>query len=224
MLRRAFYLAVALLAFGIGLFFVGRFYWQQDVPLEIEMRSVWEIKTSEDAPSLSVASGEERRICSRISKEDYFEPAISRWLKGKKIRAKPMSPPTDYQSCDIGYLASLMDVNQDGKKELMIKMDCPPFMINCFFVIYEKQEKGYKEIFSTRTHSIKLGKASNRDYLDIEAETWQSRGKEFHSVYKFDGERYNATECSQYSFDEKGNENIKPIECGVIENETLFQD
>src|SRR5215204_6395040 len=103
MRRYAFYLAVALLTFGIGILAgalfvlknlnktetVGFEKMKKDEPSQNQSD---EKKLKQIEPQVEVLTDNpsDEEICSGIDNDDYHEPAIKKWLKGQKIEEKPM--------------------------------------------------------------------------------------------------------------------------------------
>ena len=223
MRRIIFYLLVALLAFGIGSFIVISLYQQQQtISIKREIASVKTISEVENVPVVNkVEDTNEQKICSGLSSDDLFEPAIKNWLKGKLIEGKPMRPPKEYRSEGDEFVPSLVDINLDGRKELLIKSHCSP-MSNCYFTLYKRTRNGYESILINplrKIQNVSFGKSAQKDYLDIKAKTQQTENSGFHSTYKYDGEMYQAIECFKYSISRQFTENLESINCNLVEDE-----
>ena len=166
-----------------------------------------------------VEESDDSYICSGLDNEDFFEPAITRWMKGKKLSTNLMRPPKEYRSDDDEYTASLVDVNQDGKDELMIKAYCSPIE-NCRFFIYEKQGKEYRQLFFSRTgiQTISFVETSINHYPKIRVRTKINEKSGFYSTYEFDKTYYDTTDCAKYVFDKFGKDNATPVDCYLVDD------
>lgn len=229
MRRWTFSLLIALSAFGLGSTIAVQFY--QRVPPNIQQsnqplvlsRSYGDFRAdlktySTPTPSES-EDGNDDYKCSGLDNEDFFEPAINRWLKGKKLSTKPMRPPEEYRSDGDEYTASLVDVNQDGRDELMIKAYCSP-LENCRFFIYEKQGKDYRQIFFSRTgiQTVSFTETSINHYPKIRVRTKLDEKSGFFLTYELDKTYYDATDCTKYKIDKVGTVSTAPIECYLVDD------
>lgn len=148
MRRYIFYLSAALLAFGVGSFVAGNLYQLNEV---ISMKNeAIALETVEKQGKTAVVSKaadiDEEEHCSGLSNDDSFEPAINKWTKGKIIEGKPMRPPEDYRSEGDEFVPSLIDINFDSKKELLIKSNCSP-VNNCYLTLYKKTKRITNQYF-----------------------------------------------------------------------------
>ncbi len=90
MRRYTFYLAVALLAFGIGSFVVFKFYWSSKNTTKSEIQlfetvNAQQQKTESPQPKIKdVGDGEP--VVENL--EEKFKPILRKWLKGQKIEEK----------------------------------------------------------------------------------------------------------------------------------------
>lgn len=216
--RYAFYFVVSLLAFAVGITSFLVFYRQREIPNDL--LPVEKIEVSKTTPTNSIIEqpiSSDEEVCSGLDAEDYFEPAIAKWFKGQKVEEKPMRPPKEYRSEGDEYVPSLIDVNQDSKKELMIKGYCSP-MKNCAFYIFEKNGCEYKRLFYShhKIQSVSFGKSSHKGYREIKTTTKLNERTGFYSTYKYNGEYYETNNCFKY---ENGKKNLSPIECYLVEDE-----
>ncbi len=161
MRRRAFYLAVALLAFGIGSFVVFKFYWSEKIITNSKIQLFETVDAQQqknEYPQTKIEDIEDEELVDE-NLEEKFKPIIRKWLKGQKIEEKYLSHKTYKEAKDYdpeNFTPSLTDVNFDGKKELAIKSDCSPTG-NCLLFIYEKIGKEYRTIL-TSVHDVNVFK------------------------------------------------------------------
>ncbi|MBX7174436.1 MAG: hypothetical protein K1X72_25915 [Pyrinomonadaceae bacterium] len=219
--RYAFYLIISLLAFGIGITSFLFFYQQKEISQSNKFLRVEEIEVSNSIPThIQTVASDEDEICSGLDAEDYFEPAIKKWLKEQKIEEKPIRPPKEYQSEGDKFIPSLIDVNHDGRKELMIKWYCSPTK-NCAVYIFEKKDNDYRRLFFScqKIQAIHFGKSSYKGYQEIQTTTKLNEKTGFYSTYKFNGEYYDTTKCFQFDHEKNKKEDISLVECYMVEDE-----
>jgi serine/threonine-protein kinase RIO1 len=215
MRRRAFYLAVALLAFGIGSFVVFKFYWSEKIITNSKIQLFETVDAQQqknEYPQTKIEDIEDEELVDE-NLEEKFKPIIRKWLKGQKIEEKYLSHKTYKEAKDYdpeNFTPSLTDVNFDGKKELAIKSDCSPTG-NCLLFIYEKIGKEYRTIL-TSVHDVnvfKFRKVSNKNYRNIEARMHGSWNSGDGVIYVFNGKEYKPAKCFGYIYEEykdkKGN-------------------
>jgi hypothetical protein len=82
-----------------------------------------------------------------------------------------MRPPV-YRSPGDEYFPSLVDVNSDGKEELMVKSYCSA-LNNCWFDIYRRVGTGFDRIFFTYNsgQKVDLLESTHKGFRDIEITT-----------------------------------------------------
>ena len=224
------YKIVGLLAIGIGFYFVQIYLWQA---AEKKNESVnW---TSEEIEQLILSN--QNLIKEKSRKEKYlsekekalilFEPTLDKWLSGQKFDAN-VEPRTEItreitagklnfvdenyllRAAAKNYKPSLIDVNNNGSKELAILSNCSPPEF-CELWIFKKTKNDFQVILKTYTvvENFDLRKTKTRGYFDIET-IYSYPGSKTSlgmNIYKFNGENYEMKECYDYIYlyeDENG--------------------
>jgi len=221
MRRWAFYLSVALLAFGIGSLVVFKFYWRTEKPAEqTEISRTNEIDTSltstpviEQDDSVSKYFKPLEEICAKTKciGDGTFKPLIKKWLKGENLKNEQTSLWTlkERQSMrEEAALPSLVDLNSDAKNELILQSDCAA-VGNCQFDVFIKKEKGYSNLLSTSMVQVfEVLQTSTNGFKDLHLRTHDSAFESYHRLLKFNGRKYIQKKCWDESYerlDEKGN-------------------
>ena len=213
MRRKLFYLSVALLAFGIGLFSAFEFYFESyeiDV-FEVENQNAHLIR---EDPLENEPNFEEQSAFA------VLKPTIEKWLRNKKtnsgfnevsdesikeIIGKSRSELSEDETRFFSYFRfepSLIDVDGDGKNELAVRNYCAP-VGNCQFWIFKKNGESYEVLLQTNNNDVqtyKLENTKSKGYFDIKTTEHGDAFSGGIKVYKFDGEYYKVSECSNYNY------------------------
>lgn len=222
MRRYIYYLSVALLSFGIGSFFVFKFYWNSAVEVAVQ------IEPTQDFVAVSVSNElslhQETGIESLISDEKkallLFEPTLKKWLKKENI-AESIEPSPEilerimatklhrYEApyltrmAQKSYKPSLLDLNDDGAKELSILINCGESG-GCELWVFREIGRDFEVILRAREEfeKFEITKNKSKGFSNIqtsyhpndpESETLMSL-----DIYKFDGQKYKHSGCSEY--------------------------
>jgi hypothetical protein len=108
-----------------------------------------------------------------------------------------------------------IDLNHDGKPEFMVEgvlggMLCGAS--NCPSWIYRKTRDGYSLLLSESGSGISVEKSSTNGYRDLRNSGHYSASETYVTIYRFDGRKYRARECSIQDY--VGNRlRIKPQKC-----------
>jgi len=223
MRRYTFYLSVALLAFGMGSLVVFSFYWKTiEQPLEIsnnletlESQSVLptETKIIQDDKITKYFKKTLEEVCAetKCTGDGTLKPIIKKWLKGEKLKNEVTSLWTlkvRQAFTEESALPSLVDLNLDGKKELILQSECAP-VGNCQFDLYIKKGKGYSNLLSTSMVQVfEVLKTSTNTFKDLHLRNHNSAFDSDHQILKFNGRKYIQKKCWNESYeklDKKGN-------------------
>jgi hypothetical protein len=220
MRRFLLYLPVCLITFALGVGAIILFITSQSQPVEVPV--VPDVVQAPDPINIPVvepepANSDEGDICSGLDLSDYQEPAIEKWLRGEKFTGKPMRPPIEYRGEGDEYFPSLVDVDSDGRMELMVKTYCSP-VHNCYFNIYEKVGQDYRQLFQTYEPGREVNfLSSNRlGYRDIEITTKRDSSSGFLSYYRFNGSYYDTSRCFGYRTEKGNRKRLLSIACYLV--------
>jgi hypothetical protein len=231
MRRYTFYLSVALLAFGIGFYFVYSYTLRN---AEIVSESVrWLDKETVQTVSLN-----HTQVREKLKTKEYlpdkekalllFQLILNKWLSSQKL--DDITEPSEeiirkiteskidnvderglLQSAQKSYKSYLIDVNGDGKDELAVLSNCSPPEY-CELWIFKKTKEDFEVILSTYTEveNFSLRKSRTKRYFDIQTTHPYSKSETTlgMAIYKFDGEQYIKEECYDYQHlykDKNGN-------------------
>lgn len=223
MRRKVFYLVIALLAFGIGFYFVQFYIWQI---IEKKNESVnWtneevEKFVSSNHNSIKVKTRKEEFLTKKEKALILFEPTLKKWLNGETlVNSVETSPDIIHKITDgkfntvdenslllaaeKNYKPSLIDVNDNGENELAILSNCwPPEF--CELWIFKKTKNDFQIILSTYTdvENFNLRKTKTNGYFVIETTHSYPKSKTSlgMKIYKFNGEEYIMEECYDYIY------------------------
>ena len=226
MRRYAFYFAAALSAFATGVFFVYLFFLPDD-----KVRLDLVAEPTHKAYSLHHETGIESLISDKEMALLLFEPTLKKWIGQEKIaelvepsseiaeriammRLHQYEAPLLTQMAMKSYKPSLLDFNDDGKKELSIRINCEE-PDGCELWIFREVEDDFEVVLRLREkfENFKLMKEKSTGFFDIETSYKYPDEPESEAVkrvdsYKFDGQRYRHRECWEYISrrrDKKGN-------------------
>jgi hypothetical protein len=214
MRRYIFYLAVGLLAFGIGSFVVFNFYLKtENISLNVSANSQTNFPTG-----FGFASGNSikkqiemqgqtlpipKKKITNFGCNDRLFTAILSDLKREKDFALDagfyLNNPENSSDCrDILFIEQLVDLNGDGKKELVVRGK-NGFLCgvtgNCSTWIYEKVGNKYKKLLDTGGEILKVKKGSANGYKNIFVSVHDSCCSSYLYTYKFNGKKYKEVNC-----------------------------
>jgi hypothetical protein len=201
MIRKFFYLSVALLAFGIGSSAVFEFYVKTvGQPLIVEKIEALERLQNNTVKNDSPIPSDEQILKWKM---DSFEPIIAKWLDKKKIKQYVELKRNDEWAGVTEHEAQvkLIDVNSDNVEELFIQTGCS-MVGNCELWIFKKYMHGYNEILKAEmVQSFKLRKSKTKSYFDLEITSHGNSSSGGIAVYKFDRDEYKIDECFGYEYE-----------------------
>jgi hypothetical protein len=219
MRRWAFYLSVALLAFGIGSFVVFKFYLKIEMPsVQVETSQINQLESRltlssaiEIDHSISKLFRPLEEICAETKciGDGTLNPLIKKWLKNKNLKGEQISLWTLKERQSMSEKAaspSLVDLNSDGNKELILEFECAP-VGNCQFIILSKKGKRYSNLLKTSMVQVfDVLEASTNNFKDLHLRTHGSAFDSYHRLMKFNGKKYVQKKCWEESY-EKLDEN-----------------
>lgn len=220
MLRFSFYILIALLTFGISSLIVFKFFISKEKQIAVQNTQESQpeviIQVQDSLPQTDSVNEDE---CGDWSEEVDYQPIIKKWLRGENLKnvsycSKTGKEAKDYYPSNI--IPTLIDLNKDGKKELALQGLCSGTG-NCAMEIFEKTNKGYKEIFSS-VHDVQvfnLKRSSNKGYFDITATMHGSWNSGDGVIYKYNGRKYKSYKCFLYEYEEYKDKNGKTRAKGV---------
>jgi hypothetical protein len=243
MRRYILYIAVSLLAFGIGLFIVFNFHSKPVEPLvssqpvgisEPEIYGqVFNAET--EIPEVEQLNDEEKAAF------DVLKPTINKWLRGERIESERQeisdelirevtgkdkiseSEKRFWQETGFEFTPYLIDVDGDKENELAVRNHCAP-VGNCLFWLFKKNENGYEILLKTENYvqRFKLRRSKTNNYFDLETTSHGDAWSGGMRIYKFYGKEYILDSCFSYSYlftDKKGKKHelkkpvLTPLHC-----------
>ena len=223
MRRHTFYLTVALLAFGISVFFLYLFSDQTpaiELAVQVEPTKEFVAVTVSKEKSLHQETSIESLITDKERALLLFEPTLEKWL-GKENIAGTVEPSPEIlerimrtrlhqyeapyltQAARKSYQPSLRDLNNDGRAELFILVNCKDSM-DCELWIFRKANKDFEVILRTgeQFEKFEIKKSKTKGFSDIQT-SYRSTEPESETLmsfdyYKFDGREYTFRGCSEY--------------------------
>ena len=223
MRRYTFYLTVALLAFGIGIFFLYLFFPRNPAP-EIVVRNEPTQEFAAISVSKELSLHQETGIESLISDKEeallLFEPTLKKWLKKENLDETIKPSPeilerimaTKLHRYDAPYLTrtarasykpSLLDLNDDGRTELFILINCGQ-PDGCELWVFRKAERDFEVILRAREEfeKFEVTKKKSKGFSNIQTSHYpndpESETLVSFDYYKFDGQKYSFRGCSEY--------------------------
>ncbi len=223
MRRYTFYLSVALLAFVTGIFFLYLFSLRNptaEFAVQTEPAQELVAVSILNETSLHQETGIESLISDKEKALLLFEPTLRKWLKKENISGMTDPSPeilerimtTKLHRYEAPYLTgtarksykpSLLDLNDDGLKELSILIDCGGNG-GCELWMFRKVERDFEVILWTREEfeKFELTKNKSKGFSDIQT-SYRPTEPESETLisfdnYKFDGRKYHLSGCSEY--------------------------
>lgn len=222
MRRYIFYLAVALLAFGIGSFVVFKFYWITEVKLVSKEGT--NIAT-ETLPEKSFGTGfgtgsSERRLNEPVYVPKLYKATCSDkkilpiWNELRKDKEFKQREKEFYQKADCSDLIEIdkIDLNDDGQKEFVIwgRYNFCGGTGNCALWIYEKKKDKFKQLLQSSAYYgesrwFEAQKNKTNGYSNLLLKGHFTAAETTYSFYKFNGRKYVENKClfEVYSMNEE---------------------
>jgi len=225
MRRYTFYLAVALLAFGVGSLVVFKFYFKHaEHPVTAQTTEKYEPQNMEQIPVSKLESSHETETnYEEWAAFEVLKPTIGKWLRGERIKSERQEISDEFIKLAIGrneireterifwqetgleFTPYLIDVNGDGVNELAVRNYCAP-VGNCQFWLFKKTGKkgnlGYEILLkaSNDVQMFKLRKSITNGYFDLETKSHGDAWSGGMDIYKFDKTEYKLSECYDYNY------------------------
>lgn len=116
-----------------------------------------------------------------------------------------------------GITVKKIDLNKDGQPEFIVvlgeEMICGAHA-NCPTWVYRKAGGEYQLLLRTFGQQLLLEKSSTNSFRDLRSEGASSAFETDFSIYKFDGNKYQAKACYSRTYSVKGRKpKIAPIKC-----------
>jgi hypothetical protein len=116
-----------------------------------------------------------------------------------------------------GITVKKVDLNKDGQPEFIVvlgeEMICGAHA-NCPTWVYRKAGGEYQLLLRTFGQQLLLEKSSTNSFRDLRSEGASSAFETDLSIYKFDGNKYQAKACYSRTYSAKGRKpKIAPIKC-----------
>lgn len=227
MRRYTFYLSVALLAFGIGSFVVFKFY----VKTENTSVIVQENSQTNSLVGFGFASGnsikKQIELQSQISptpkkkvtnfncKNRLFNAVLNDLKRDKEFTENAefyLNEPENSSDCrDILFIEHSIDLNNDGKKEFVVRGKnwflCGATG-NCSTWIYEKLGNGYKKLLDAGGETLEVKKNSTKGYKNIFIRVHDSCCSSYLETYKFNSAKYAESNCLFEDYEITGERNV----------------
>ncbi len=193
------YISIGVAAFLVGTFAVYLFL---EKPSEIVKQETVRVEDG------GVNSNElVSRECGEFSDEVDFEPFLDKWLSGERLLDAPYCKDGSSQAFrfdERNVHPSYLDVNGDGKDELVLQTGCSPTG-NCGMWIFERMDNDYRNIFvSARgVQTFKRSEEKNKGYFDLETRMHGGATNGDLIIYRFDGDHYKPKACYTYDYIDK---------------------
>jgi hypothetical protein len=116
-----------------------------------------------------------------------------------------------------GIMVKKIDLNKDGHLEYLVTLEeehlCGAHA-NCPAWVYRKTGGEYQLLLRTFGQRLLLEKPSTNSFRDLRSEGASSAFETDFSIYKFDGNKYQAKACYSRTYSNKGRKpKIAPIKC-----------
>lgn len=215
MRRYAFYLTVALLAFGIGLFVVFQFYWKPNKK-SLVVKKVETIETVENKNNkrfleelTDIESFEDYKF---VCKDDQLKHFLLDFLKERELGIT-----SDVINCSKSLEVKQIDLNGDNKPEYIVGLwgaySCGA-KGNCPRIIYEQKGAEYKRLlFHKAALTFMPQKGKSNGYQNLKMIFNTAPYGAYVENYKFDGKQYKLKNC----FDEWTDGSQEKIKCWNFE-------
>lgn len=116
-----------------------------------------------------------------------------------------------------GIIVKKIDLNKDGQPEYLVTLEeehlCGAHA-NCPAWVYRKTGGEYQLLLRTFGQQLLLERTSTNSFRDLRSEGASSAFETDFSIYKFDGNKYQAKACYSRTYSAKGRKpKIAPIKC-----------
>lgn len=210
MRRFAFYILIAVLAFGISSTIVFKFFGEvKNISLDnrstenfIQNYSVPKLqKILAEAPIESIQK--EESSTQPLCHDEKILPVWRELVKDKGFRDWSKGFHESINCADMLEIREI-DLNQDGRNEIILRgknFNLCSAVGNCAFWIYEKKGKKYKRLlystdyFDATELPDQARKTKTNKYFDIELAGHMSGYETLYARYKFDGKHYREGRC-----------------------------
>ena len=247
MRRYVFYIAVALIAFGIGSLVFFKFYFQfAEQPFVAKS-----VEIIENASKIETKNDEIKYGCKEKELESFWEELDkAEFLKFKREEIKirntnaaftdfPKSPEKlkrfeeewiDFlKNFNCVYFAGiddigLVDLNNDGEKEIFVVGELSNYHAEKELFVFQKKNGLWKTIlFDIGNQETEIKASKTNGYLDIETKTSVSGGYQQISIFKFNSNNYEERVCySNNKVVDIGDETVV-LDKAAITREKCFQ-
>lgn len=215
------YLGIGFLTFMIGIGFTISYLYQSD-SVSKQVTEQFQRQSSKAHPPINEIQGiSPPKPIFLTDKERVnllYKITVDNWLNGEKLN-KVIEPTTEIiqkikqrhlhhfeekyllNCANRSYETILIDLNNDGKNELIIKTESDLYQ-QFFFYILKKRENSFDVILSYDFYEkFKLLKSKNKGHFDIETSSKYNPNEYSISkdVFKFDGKKYYHYGCFVYS-------------------------
>ena len=216
MRRTLFYLSVALLAFGLGLLVVFKFYWINAI----------EVKTKEIPDKIKPI---EENFTNKLSSATFTceDKAINTvWKKLKKDKhfiddAYSVIEARQIKSCQELFNTEAVDLNNDKVDEIIVQGNYILFCGSggdCQTWVVSKTDNEYKIIFEARAgefpEDIKFLHEKTNNFQNLKVKTNNGWEANKFGLFKFAGKKYQLTKCTKdvnSAYDYEGNNEEKLV-------------
>lgn len=212
MRRIGFYLAVALLAFGIGSFFAFGFHWRAEEKniYEEDLNTTKKTQMEEGVERGFGTAFSERRLNEPVYVPKIHKPTCTDknllpiWNELRKDREFKESEGEFSQTGDCAELIQIerRDLNDDGQKEFIVwgRYTFCGGTGNCVIWIYEEKNSKYKQLLQSYAYYgeskwFEVKKSKSNGYHGLLLKTHFTGYETTHSIYKFDGRKYVEAKC-----------------------------
>jgi hypothetical protein len=138
-------------------------------------------------------------------------------LQDKDVKQDVSDFGISTESVTRGITVKKIDLNQDGQPEYMVTLEeghlCGAHA-NCPNWVYRKVGGEYQLLLGTSGQQLLLERTSTNGFRDLRTEGASSAFETDFSIYKFDGNRYQAKACYSRIYSAKGRKpKVAPIKC-----------
>jgi hypothetical protein len=116
-----------------------------------------------------------------------------------------------------GIMVKKIDLNKDGQPEYLVTLEVGYFCgahANCPDWVYRKTGAEYQLLLRTFGQQLLLQRTSTNSFRDLRSEGASSAYETDFSIYKFDGNKYQAKACYSRTYSARGRKpKIAPIKC-----------